>query len=323
MRINHMGYLIVLVYVSVSFVLAETPISRDRRSFQRFNFRIPERAGRKCHDFCSMMPNLCGNGGTCVINEISCVGSCSCNAGWTGKWCREAVTPSSGWSREPMIPLTHNGGHVFQGFNEASGFNGNEGEADNDGNSARVITPKATMANGILEDLSGLGGLLLPTRPSILNMKAETSQKAWQTTTITPQQNVTNDQETDRKLRDECLSSCKNGKCINAGGVYKCKRTGTVFDDNVPRICGPGFECVHGVCDMEALESNSYRCICEESYVGQFCTAKCPLECGEHGHCDIHVPDNTYTCYCQWNYTGLNCSELIPEDPGKYMCMGS
>lgn len=288
-------YLIV-VTITFSFVSSEKYLDRYRRSFQSVQFRIPERAGRKCHDFCSMMPDLCGNGGTCVINEISCVGSCQCAAGWTGKWCREPVRPALGWAQDDKV-------------------DGN----DTDPGSSRVSAQGATIPDGVFSHLGDI--VLPPTRPLLPTFGTNGSQEVVATSSAAPQQDTsTSDQERDRRLRTECLNQCTNGNCINSeDGGFRCKQRIAASDLHGPKVCGPGFECVHGVCDTEALENNSYRCICEDSYVGQFCTAKCPLECGEHGHCDIHVADSTYKCYCQWNYTGLNCSELIPEDPGRLL----
>lgn len=266
--------------------------SRSKRSFHSVNFRIPDRAGRKCHDYCSMMPNLCKNGGTCIINEKTCMGSCRCVPGWTGKWCRDAVVLD-----DPDIYSDHTVAAVT-----------NSGQLANSG--------VASEQSGILSSFGGLV-LDLPTRPTLGELGQNGTSKGATTGFLASVNDSTSDQENEKALRDACLNQCSNKNCINVDGVYKCIHRVDVSSIMAPRVCGPGFECMHGVCDMEALETNSYRCICEESYVGQFCTAKCPLECGEHGHCDIHVADSTYKCYCQWNYTGVNCSELIPEDPGN------
>lgn len=291
---------LVLVLVVFSVTKCEELVQRRRRSFQSIHFRTPERGGRKCHDFCSMMPDLCRNGGTCVIDEGTCVGSCICAQGWAGKWCKE-----------PLFPILLDSSRDTVNETEM----GSEGQRE---------TPKSPTLSALPDGLFGdLGNILfptgpsapvsLPTGPSVLD-KGHSESPTRQS--VTPFTN-TSSSENDSQLRESCLTTCNNGNCINVDGVYKCKFRMDASVLAAPKVCGPGFECMHGVCDMEALQSNSYRCICEESYVGQFCSSKCPLECGEHGHCDIHVADNTYKCYCQWNYTGLNCSEQIPDDPGR------
>lgn len=263
--------------------------SRLRRSFQTVGFDHQPRGGRKCHDFCAMIQEMCRNGGTCVTDENTCIGKCVCAPGWAGQWCRD-----------PFIP------DDMQTFEQVKDVNT---EHDNEMETTSVVDE---IRDDILRDLRGDVFTLKQTSDSTNSLHLS------HPTTESLELSTSKHADDDRAVREECEKECFNGDCIKINGVHKCKHRVNSTDQSVAKVCGPGFECDHGVCDLEALESNSYNCICENNYVGQFCTLKCPYDCGEHGYCDVHVADNTYKCFCQWNYTGLNCSELVPEDPGKF-----
>lgn len=276
----------------------EVQESRWRRSFQTVSFAHQARGGRKCHDFCAMIQEMCRNGGTCVTDENTCIGRCVCAPGWTGQWCRDPFIPDETHKlqHEQDVNTEHELNEVFD---------------------SKIETTSAIDGAGqdILKELRGGVLTLKPTASSANSLYLALP------TTESPDLSNSKHAEDDREVREECEKECLNGNCIKINGVHKCKHRVNSTDQSVAKVCGPGFECDHGVCDIEALESNSYNCICEHNYVGQFCTLKCPYDCGEHGYCDVHVTDNTYRCFCQWNYTGLNCSELVPEDPGKcFIC---
>ena len=295
-----------LIFVFI-FILGVQQISGSLVSKRRYKRSFLgsdklDRGGRKCHDFCAMIPELCRNGGTCVTDENTCIGKCVCAPGWTGQWCREPyiipdypedlvkeneVTTASELHDSEPNPKSVKHAHVIK--------------------NSRIVDELRNGVNGILKELRGSFFTLKPmfstTIPPMKRAVADSSE--------------INDPDDDRTLRKRCEQTCIKGDCIKINGVYKCKPRVNITDTSIPKECGPGFECKHGVCDMEALKTNSYKCICENNYVGQFCSLKCPYDCGEFGRCDIHVADNTYKCFCQWNYTGLNCSELVPEDPGK------
>lgn len=269
----------------------EIKYQRSKRAFQNVVFDHSDRGGRKCHDFCTMIPELCRNGGTCVTDEITCLGRCLCTSGWTGQWCRDRLVLS-----EVEEELPKHGDFANELNNRAA--------ADSD---APSLAEK--LRNGILKELRG----------SFFTQQPAPTTTNPVNTLSTSNKNVLNetwDKIDDKSLREICEKDCDNGECIKINGLYKCKERINATDTSIPKVCGPGFVCDHGVCDLEALQKNSYNCKCEPNYVGQFCTRKCPFDCGEHGYCDIHVADNTYKCFCQWNYTGLNCSELVPEKPG-------
>ncbi|XP_045157464.2 uncharacterized protein LOC123523822 [Mercenaria mercenaria] len=261
-----------------------------------------DRKGRKCHDFCSMIPELCRNGGTCVTDENTCIGKCICAPGWTGQWCRDPfIIPDF---REDLIK--ENDVTTASDLNDIV-------ESPPSAKVARAMESTSLvdeLRDGILKELRGRFFTLRP----LFSSTSTPSKRAIVGSSAAANESI--DPDDDLAMRKTCEKNCVKGDCIKINAIYKCKLRVNATDKSIPKVCGPGFECDHGVCDLEALKTNSYNCICESNYVGQFCTLKCPYDCGEHGHCDIHVADNTYKCFCQWNYTGLNCSELVPEDPG-------
>lgn len=271
---------------------------REKRSFLTSDQL--NRKGRKCHDFCAMIPELCRNGGTCVTDEHTCMGKCLCAPGWKGQWCRD-----------PDLTRDSNDDIVIESdVTTASDVN----DLTEKSTASEQLMEPASFVEKLRNDiLKELRGTFLTQKPSLSSSTSSTPHRRARIGMLAL--NETDGADDDTVLRRHCEKNCIKGDCIKINDIYKCKHRVTVTDKNVPKVCGPGFTCDHGVCDVEALERNSYNCICERNYVGQFCTLKCPYDCGEHGYCDIHVADNTYKCFCQWNYTGLNCSELVPEEP--------
>ncbi|WAR24798.1 TOLL-like protein [Mya arenaria] len=270
-----------------------------RSAFGSVHFSLPERGGRKCHDFCAMRPDLCKNGGTCITDQVTCIGRCACALKWTGQWCRDPVLETMEF---PVIP------EVF----------GNAVLTDIR-NSTNDVNQEIIKASSKTKDIEASVSVPIKRSDGILNNLEHRiiGQKRLPTTEINTVSSIDslNDHERDKYLRQTCDSDCKDGECIKINDEYQCKLHIDPAKSDVLKVCGPGFECYHGVCDMEALKKNSYVCICERNYVGQFCNVKCPLDCGDYGHCDVLLVDNTFKCFCRWNYTGLNCSEPVPLDP--------
>lgn len=293
--------LVVLCFLALRHIVCCMAVSkREKRSF--LGVDQLQRKGRKCHDFCAIFPEICRNGGTCVTNENTCIGSCLCAPGWTGQWCKD-----------PVIKPDYNEDMIMENDISTTGDATDviEGAPSSDILPDRSATSFDELRNEILQELRGKFFTLKPLFSTVPPLRRKES--------IGPlAMNESQDGEDDRTLRKKCENSCVNGECIKINGPYKCKQRVNVTANDIPKVCGPGFECIHGVCDLEELKKNSYNCICESNYVGQFCTVKCPFDCGEHGYCDIDREDNSYKCFCQWNYTGLNCSELVPEDLGKH-----
>lgn len=99
-----------------------------------------------------------------------------------------------------------------------------------------------------------------------------------------------------------CKSECDD-LCIPLKQYYYC----------MPRKknCPQGFPCLH-YCDF-GNDGRSVRCICEPGWIGDMCSRKCSMECGNHGIC--HVDDaGIEMCLCKINYTGLHCQQSISSN---------
>ena len=306
------AYVILLLFVVKVFTAAGVIVkpANDSSLLTFLKGDLIKRDGRKCHDFCTIMPEWCRNGGTCMTEESTCVGSCVCTIFWTGQRCEIKRQV------DPRILSTFL--DVFK--NNSQNADHNEENKFEDTNHAKIN--KSEISNQILALLHGLN-----TNNDFL--KDDTSDSGNKhvknqfdgvappightdpnlTQSTTPSHNLS---------RTDCINSCHNGDCIKINDQYKCKHRIDASMSAMQRVCGPGFVCIHGVCDLEAKENNSYDCICESNYVGQFCDYECPFDCGHHGFCDYDVSDSSYKCFCQWNYTGYNCSELIPIETGRF-----
>ena len=249
------------------------------------------RNGRKCHDFC--IQGWCLNGGTCITEETTCVGNCICTMLWKGPRCNESVL---------------NTGFISSILNAIS----NSSQVDalreyRHGIAGKNVGNKRELFHDILHEI---GSLNTVTDTDHVLSDINTLKK--ESITISPDigQTVPLPSLSASFISQEiCIQYCANGACVKINDIYQCENQST-------RVCGPGFKCVHGRCDLEAKKNNSYGCICEGNYRGQFCNHECPLVCGNHGYCDIDVSGSSYKCFCQWNYTGYNCSELIPPETG-------
>ncbi|KAH3693317.1 uncharacterized protein LOC127863166 [Dreissena polymorpha] len=307
-------------------------MNRLKRSFQSANAHITERGGRRCHDFCGMRSDLCRNGGSCFTDEVTCRGGCICARGWTGPWCKhQDIADSSG-----SIPDLSAGKAVSKDddvidteqFPPPQGVN----DLQSIGRDKTHVKKISNTGKSELKEQVPLGGMsfvkqqqfghtlgILTKKSSLSSLNESDNQKSINVNDefIQTLNESLPSKIDDKTLRESCFTSCHDGDCIKVNNNYKCKRRLDPTKDAAPKACGPGFECKHGVCDMEALKNNNHKCICERNYVGGFCDLKCPLDCGEHGICDIHVVNRSidFKCYCHWNYTGYNCSEAIPEEP--------
>lgn len=269
-----------------------------RRLFDSFPFQRNERT---CHDFCAMIPNFCRNGGSCVQNQQTCVGRCVCTPGWTGKWCKEPVrlVDMSGLNTN-----TSTSGHAdTDRMNLKTDIERHQTSSTDDVHQVKTTSTRSPRQSP-----------MNAARNRTRRIESHMSQVSLQ---------MTNQQKADSNIddwneREACSKLCRNGDCVKINDIYECKQYVNVTNDKGTKECGPGFTCEHGVCDLKAREKNSFKCICDPKYVGQFCNVKCNLECGPHGHCDIQVIDNTFKCFCLWNYTGVNCSVYVPNEQGLY-----
>ncbi|KAL4237065.1 hypothetical protein ACF0H5_005449 [Mactra antiquata] len=308
--------------LEIRFVHSEDGDSGIIRKQLSFESVVLGRHGRKCFDFCSMISSMCQNGGSCVTDQLTCVGKCVCAPGWSGQWCKDKVN-------ETEIKQLETGTEIIQPVTrtEASWLATNIPGISAENDETKLTTK---------ENVKNITGFEIDQTPILLTK--HTNNSTHTTGTVTTDSNddaAENEEKVKQESRrmfqirevqgsnfdnqseiDSCLNSCKDGECIKMEDIYECKLHVNATNDESKKKCSPGFVCDHGICDLAGLEENSYRCICERNYVGQFCTLKCPFDCGDHGHCDVHIADNTYKCYCQWNYTGVNCSQLIPEEPG-------
>ena len=264
-------------------------------------------ADKKCHNFCSLMSELCRNGGSCVMDEDTCIASCICVPGWSGRWCRDEI---------PMVTSRP----------------GSELQALDDDNNTVTVLPRASSND--LDPTGTKSGDVKDSDTSIQTNETKSFQihteKMTEPEEMVIDSNKGMDDNISNVLHDvdaanvdltsndvtECLKTCLDGDCIDKDGQYICTRRIEISQLKGPKECQPGFVCQHGVCDMESLDKG-LKCICEPNYIGTFCEMECPFDCGDNGVCDYHVDDNQLKCFCQWNYTGLNCTELIPLPPGR------
>jgi len=270
---------------------------RERRSFATAKFGSLERGDRRCHDFCSMHPNLCRNGGTCVTNEATCNGECHCARGWSGKWCLELNV-----TREELPEIF---GEAVRRSTENSSF-GFDHEILKALAETKELAEALPITHKRSEDRFTQEGIL-SNLGNIIHAKPTTNDEK------NPVPDLVSE-PTDDIIRDACNVGCKGSVCKKVAGEYRCPNSGGSTASSALRECGPGFPCDNGVCDVDELR-NSYKCVCDRGYVGQFCESQCPLDCGRHGTCDL--VDGDIKCICFWNYTGLRCTELIVEEPGE------
>ena len=308
------------LWLFIAVTALESDVGFDLRNSGRletFQFGMKP-ADKKCHNFCSLMSELCRNGGSCVMNDDTCIASCVCAPGWSGRWCRDEVSMITPGPRSELM---------------------------NDSNQTATVVPRPSLGSVDLTDLrngvkdnddrvSNITGMAS-------NIRANgTKPFEIRTEKIIEPESAINDFD---ELREDskfntaknidagsakqtsndvskCLNSCTDGDCIAKDGQYICTRRIDVSKLKGPKECQPGFVCKYGVCDMDARDKG-LKCLCEPNYIGTFCEMKCPFDCGDHGVCDYHVDDNELKCFCQWNYTGLNCTELIPLPPGRLACL--
>ena len=305
--VDFIGMLLVVVALE-----SDSGVNIDgAESFTTFKFGLKP-SDKKCHNFCSLMSELCRNGGSCVMDDDTCIATCVCASGWAGRWCRDEETLS---------------------------------EKTRVDNATKVTGPALITLdlNKIRNDIKGTAGSVTDDVMRVISKVRANNTKPFEFKTakmintgkvmnassvkdISPKVKFSDD-DTDTGVKEttfssltgvsKCLKTCAGGDCIAKDGQYVCTRRRDVTNMKGPKTCQPGFVCQNGVCDMETKD-NGLKCICEPNYIGTFCDMKCPFDCGDHGVCDYHVDDNQMKCFCQWNYTGLNCTELIPLPPGLY-----
>lgn len=307
--LNHNIFIVsefILMLVFVGALESHTGLDLTQNGgFNTFKFGAKP-SDKKCHDFCSLMSGLCRNGGSCVLDENTCVASCVCAPGWVGRWCREEAsvadqdttdnfTVTIGPSLETVDPTK------IKGDMEKS----DKASDDVIGLLTRTFVNKTKLFEIHTSKMIEQEKEMAITGELIKDTKVNVSKEMGTVITMRPKSDDVSD----------CLNTCNDGDCIAKNGEYICTRRIDVSKLKGPKTCQPGFVCQHGVCDMNTKDKG-LKCICEPSYIGTFCEMKCPFDCGEHGVCDYHVDDNQLKCFCQWNYTGLNCTELIPLPPG-------
>lgn len=97
----------------------------------------------------------------------------------------------------------------------------------------------------------------------------------------------------------QALDDCKGGKLL------KITLNVFFFPPDLFLI-----RCVHGRCI--ALDSQSYRCECEEGYRGALCNQEgelfnpCRRLACKHGRCQISDTGDAF-CHCESGYTGQLC----------------
>ena len=271
-------------------------------------------ADKKCHDFCALMSELCRNGGSCVMDDDTCIATCLCAPGWAGRWCRDEVTmPDENINNDttdapdptPIIPDLKS--TINDDIKPIADTNTDD--------AIRLISKIPTNETKPFE---------IRTAKIIeagMSSNISRHESSYSDGKLSGDRNVNSEKE--NKLStltgvSKCLQTCAGGDCIAKNGDYICTRRRELTGLKGPKTCQPGFVCQHGVCDTES-QDNGLKCICEPNYIGTFCDMKCPFDCGDHGVCDFHVDDGQMKCFCQWNYTGLNCTELIPLPPGWYI----
>lgn len=97
---------------------------------------------------------------------------------------------------------------------------------------------------------------------------------------------------------EECSQRCLEGVCTSNKDKIRC----------IPKECPMGFACKNGRCVYRT--DRTFRCVCAEGWVGDFCDSKCSLDCGKHGKCVMNNGVNT--CVCDATHTGHRCQKEMP-----------
>lgn len=295
----------VWLFVTVTAIERHSGVDLDSSgSFTTFKFGVKP-SDKKCHDFCALMSELCRNGGSCVMDDDTCIATCICAPGWAGRWCRDDV---SLLEPEKSDNTTESTGPSLAtlDFSKIGNDIKDNGDSVTDDVMKMVSNVRVNKTSPFEIRTSKMIGVHRD-----VNISMETSGDS-------KFDIGSSDKKPNLSDVSNCLETCTDGDCIAKDEQYVCTRRIDVSKLKGPKTCQPGFVCQHGVCDMEAKDKG-LKCICEPNYIGTFCEMKCPFDCGDHGVCDFHVDDNQMKCFCQWNYTGLNCSELIPLPPGLYI----
>ena len=296
-----MEYLILVLAMNVVKSNAGFDLRNPGQRLETSHFGVKP-ADKKCHDFCALMSELCRNGGSCIMDDDTCIASCVCAPGWSGRWCRDEVPVDGVNSEFPPQALEDD-----KRKTEAEIRSSLDGLEQNNTRSVVKDSEPSTETN--------------ETKVFQIHAKPEEVINVLNKSMDDTKFNVSNGLDggnVGSASRDvtECLKTCIDGDCIDKDGQYICTRRIELSQLKGPKECQPGFICQHGVCDVESLEKG-LKCICEPNFIGTFCEMECPFDCGDYGVCDYHVDDHQLKCFCQWNYTGLNCTELIPLPPGR------
>lgn len=129
-------------------------------------------------------------------------------------------------------------------------------------------------------------------------MRTNIGQIFAETATLDVSQTVGDNFEVYNSL-EECDQRCNRGFCTLNETSIRC----------IPKNCPKGFACANGRCEYK--NDRSFRCICAEGWVGDFCDSKCTLDCGKHGKCVMN--HGTDTCVCDSTHTGKLCRTEMPK----------